>query len=154
MIYDLLGKLNLLTSSYYLPVTCSNSLDLKRKFKEEPDRDDQEASNDEAQLAKERERKRQSRWGPQQPVIKEEKLTQSATSSVSSPSSSSSFYNPSPAQQPTSILARSAVLSRITTADPQILTYAVRVFGTTDLTEEQWKQCMDQVKVILRLPVA
>ena len=129
---------------------------MKRKFKEEPDRDDQEASNDEAQLAKERERKRQSRWGPQQPVIKEENPTQSATSSVSSPSpsSSSSFNNPSPAQPPPSILARSAVLSRITTADPQILTYAVRVFGTTDLTEEQWKQCMDQVKVFLRLSLA
>ena len=45
------------------------------------------------------------------------------------------------------VLARSSVLSRITSADPQILTYAVRVFGTTDLTEDQWKQCMDQVKV-------
>jgi hypothetical protein len=39
-------------------------------------------------------------------------------------------------------------LSRITSADPQILTYAVRVFGTTDLTEDQWKQCLDQVKVL------
>lgn len=55
------------------------------------------------------------------------------------------FAGPSMPNQ--TVLARSSVLSRITTADPQILTYAVRVFGTTDLTEEQWKQCMDQVKV-------
>lgn len=52
---------------------------------------------------------------------------------------------PSMANQ--TVLGRSLFLSRITSADPQILTYAVRVFGTTDLTEDQWKQCMDQVKV-------
>ena len=45
------------------------------------------------------------------------------------------------------IMGQSSILSRIT-SDPQILTYAVRVFGTTDLTEDQWKQCMDQIKVI------
>lgn len=50
------------------------------------------------------------------------------------------------------MLARSTILSRITSADPQILTYAVRVFGTTDLTEDQWKQCMDQVKVTMSAP--
>jgi len=52
-----------------------------------------------------------------------------------------------PSSTPNSILSRSSILSRITTADPQILNYAVRVFGTTDLSEDQWKQCMDQVKV-------
>lgn len=52
-----------------------------------------------------------------------------------------------PSSTPNSILSRSSILSRITTADPQILNYAVRVFGTTDLSEDQWKQCMDQVKM-------
>jgi len=52
-----------------------------------------------------------------------------------------------PSSASNSILSRSSILSRITSADPQILNYAVRVFGTTDLSEDQWKQCMDQVKV-------
>lgn len=55
------------------------------------------------------------------------------------------FAGPSTTNQ--TVLGRSSFLSRITSADPQILTYAVRVFGTTDLTEDQWKQCLDQVKV-------
>lgn len=56
-----------------------------------------------------------------------------------------SFAGPSTTNQ--TVLGRSSFLSRITSADPQILTYAVRVFGTTDLTEDQWKQCLDQVKM-------
>lgn len=57
-----------------------------------------------------------------------------------------SIAGPSTTNQ--TVLGRSSFLSRITSADPQILTYAVRVFGTTDLTEDQWKQCLDQVKVL------
>ncbi len=32
--------------------------------------------------------------------------------------------------------------------NPQLIQYAIRVFGTTDLEESQWKQCEDQIKVI------
>ena len=101
----------------------SHNVDLKRKIKQEPE------DFDESKTA-ERERKRQSRWGPQE--IKSE------------PGSAGLPLGPGAHQ---SFLARSAVLSRITSADPQILQYAVKLFGTTDLTEDQWKQCMDQVKV-------
>ena len=97
---------------------------MKRKYKE--------LEEEEPSKARERERKRQSRWGPQE-VKAEPKIE--AMGEVSPP-----ILNQT-------VLARSSVLSRITSADPQILTYAIRVFGTTDLTEEQWKQCMDQVKV-------
>ena len=104
---------------------------MKRKFKEEAD-------DIENNKMKERERKRQSRWGPQE-------ATHQAPSMVSMSNPDMGFPGTSVANQ--TVLARSAVLSRITSADPQILTYAVKVFGTTDLTEDQWKQCMDQVKV-------
>lgn len=107
---------------------------MKRKFKEEADGS---VSNN----LGERERKRQSRWGPQDSKIKIEPNV--AASPISMPNiglAGTSGVNQT-------VLARSSVLSRITTADPQILTYAVKVFGTTDLTEDQWKQCMDQVKV-------
>ncbi|KAI9562350.1 hypothetical protein GHT06_013315 [Daphnia sinensis] len=109
-------------------------LDYKRKFKEE-------AEEPENSKFKEKERKRQSRWGPQEVKI------EPALAMNSAPNSSAhlGFAGPSMANQ--TILGRSSFLSRITSADPQILTYAVRVFGTTDLTEDQWKQCMDQVKM-------
>ena len=29
----------------------------------------------------------------------------------------------------------------------QLVQYAIRVFGSTDLSESQWKQCEDQMKV-------
>ncbi|CAG0881017.1 unnamed protein product [Darwinula stevensoni] len=32
-------------------------------------------------------------------------------------------------------------------SDPQLIAYAVRVYGNTNLTEEQWKQCEDQIKL-------
>lgn len=118
-------------------MTTTSGLDFKRKFKEEAD--DSENSK-----LKERERKRQSRWGPQ------EVKTEPAPLAVSSvPIPNLGFPGLSTTNQ--SVLARSSVLSRITSADPQILTYAVKVFGTTDLTEEQWKQCMDQVKVSISI---
>lgn len=106
---------------------------MKRKFKEEAD--DLENSK-----FKERERKRQSRWGPQEVKVEPVAVANSV------PIPNMGFAGPSSTNQ--TVLARSSVLSRITSADPQILTYAVRVFGTTDLTEDQWKQCMDQVKVM------
>lgn len=107
---------------------------MKRKFKEEPD-----DSND--SKLRERERKRQSRWGPQETKVKIE------PTEIASPIAMPSLGLPGTSGINQTVLARSSVLSRITTADPQILTYAVKVFGTTDLTEDQWKQCMDQVKV-------
>merc|ERR1719273_2473912 len=32
-------------------------------------------------------------------------------------------------------------------SNPELIQYAIRVFGTTDLTESQWKQCEDQIKM-------
>jgi hypothetical protein len=31
--------------------------------------------------------------------------------------------------------------------NPQLVQYAMRVFGSTDLTDDQWRQCEDQQKV-------
>ena len=41
----------------------------------------------------------------------------------------------------------SGSLTGVTRNDPQLIQYAIRVFGTTDLEESQWKQCEDQIKV-------
>ena len=38
-------------------------------------------------------------------------------------------------------------LTGITKADPELIQYAIKVFGTTDLSDSQWKQCEDQIKV-------
>jgi len=104
--------------------------EMKRKFKEESNEEEESVKG------KEKERKRQSRWGPQELKV-EPKLEPKLE-----------LNDGQPLQLPKqTVLARSSFLTRITSADPQILTYAVRVFGTTDLSEDQWKQCMDQVKM-------
>ena len=33
--------------------------------------------------------------------------------------------------------------------NPQLIQYAIQVFGSTDLEDSQWKQCEDQLKVCL-----
>ena len=40
-------------------------------------------------------------------------------------------------------------LSAVRAANPSLLAYAQRVFGSVDLDEDQWKQCEDQMKVII-----
>merc|ERR1711962_1588618 len=40
-------------------------------------------------------------------------------------------------------------LTSITQTDPQLIQYAIKVFGSTDLTDAQWKQCEDQIKMSL-----
>ena len=44
-------------------------------------------------------------------------------------------------------------LTSITQTDPQLIQYAIKVFGSTDLTDAQWKQCEDQIKVSMFLYV-
>ena len=39
------------------------------------------------------------------------------------------------------------MLTSLTRNNPAIIAYANRVFGTLDLSESQWKQCEDQMKV-------
>ena len=34
-------------------------------------------------------------------------------------------------------------------SNPNLIRYAIQVFGTSDLEESQWKQCEDQLKVIM-----
>ena len=43
----------------------------------------------------------------------------------------------------------SGPLTSVRRNNPQLVQYAIRVFGTTDLEESQWKQCEDQIKVII-----
>ena len=49
------------------------------------------------------------------------------------------------------VLAQPGILPMTGTAPPgthpQLIQYAIKVFGTTDLEASQWKQCEDQMKV-------
>ena len=47
---------------------------------------------------------------------------------------------------PVSVTVPNALIG-ITKTDPELIQYAMKVFGTTDLSESQWKQCEDQIKV-------
>ena len=39
------------------------------------------------------------------------------------------------------------MVSKLTRNSPAIISYASKVFGTLDLTDAQWKQCEEQMKV-------
>ena len=52
-----------------------------------------------------------------------------------------------PVLLPTPGMLPSGSLKNVGRSNPELIQYAIRVFGTTDLTESQWKQCEDQIKV-------
>ena len=51
---------------------------------------------------------------------------------------------------PTPGVLPSGPLKTVGKNNPELIQYAIRVFGSTDLTDSQWKQCEDQIKVYLR----
>ena len=51
---------------------------------------------------------------------------------------------------PTPGVLPSGPLKNVGKSNPELIQYAIRVFGSTDLTDSQWKQCEDQIKVYLR----
>ncbi|CAG0888551.1 unnamed protein product [Cyprideis torosa] len=57
---------------------------------------------------------------------------------IPGPSGASIVVPPSLVDVPTKVCGRS---------DPELVKYAIRVYGHTDLTEDQWKQCEDQIKL-------
>ena len=54
-----------------------------------------------------------------------------------------------PVLLPTPGVLPSVPLTNVGRSNPELIQYAIRVFGTTDLTESQWKQCEDQIKVCM-----
>ena len=52
-----------------------------------------------------------------------------------------------PVLLPTPGILPSGPLTSVGKSNPELVQYAIRVFGSTDLTESQWKQCEDQIKV-------
>jgi len=52
-----------------------------------------------------------------------------------------------PVLLPTPGVLPSGSLKNVGGSNPELIQYAIRVFGTTDLTESQWKQCEDQIKM-------
>ena len=49
--------------------------------------------------------------------------------------------------QPAVLPAGGPALPPACQANPHLIQYAIKVFGTTDLDASQWKQCEDQLKV-------
>lgn len=39
------------------------------------------------------------------------------------------------------------MISKLTRNNPAIISYALKVFGSLDLTDAQWKQCEEQMKM-------
>ncbi|KAH8278960.1 hypothetical protein KR018_011779 [Drosophila ironensis] len=109
-------------------IECRNELsDEERREREEAAAageaiDDLEDGTDKETLRQRRKRERKSRWGE-----KDQSLP-----------GSSNFGN-----------QNKPVLSNITRSDPALLQYARLNYGSTQLSEEQWKQCEEHYKVNL-----
>lgn len=93
-----------------------------------------------------RKRKRRSRWAPEG----------SKPDSPSSVSSLLAINVPPPGYQgiPAPVhqgQGTTPSLSRITRTEPGLLRYAMQTFGTTSLSEEDWKKAEDHYKVKRRL---
>ncbi|KAK2706783.1 SURP and G-patch domain-containing protein 1-like isoform X2 [Artemia franciscana] len=84
--------------------------------------------------------KKRSRWGPQ--VDEKVALPPPAVVNITSLA-----IGGTSSTKPTLIPANQPLLSQIKYSDPEVIQYAKRVFGTTNLTDAQWKQCTDQLKM-------
>jgi len=86
-------------------------------------------------------KKRKSRWGKQESPETIPSMAGPCSSmgapGVAIPTALGGLVQKFPTPQLTSLGA----------GNPDLLAYAQRVFGTTDLTEAQWKQCEDQLKM-------
>ena len=84
-------------------------------------------------------RKRKSRWGNKDEAVPE--VGVSTPSSLGAPG----VALPTALGSPASLATRTA-LTPARAANPSLLAYAQRVFGSVDLDEAQWRQCEDQLK--------
>jgi len=107
--------------------------------------DDSQSKKNKTEIAAKVEpaKKRKSRWGTQEPA---EALPNIACppSSVGAPGVAIPTALGGLVQK---LVSPTTNLLDIRTGNPGLSAYAQKVFGTTDLSENQWKQCEDQLKM-------
>lgn len=98
-----------------------------------------------------RKRKRRSRWAP------EDDKADSAPAPIAIPSLPPTNVPPPgyrgiPASGTQGVAGQSSapMLSRVNRTEPGLLRYAMQSFGTTNLSEEDWKKAEDHYKVLLK----
>jgi len=89
-------------------------------------------------------KKRKSRWGKQEPPVSIPSQSVPATCSVGAPGVAIPTALGGTVQK---LVTPSPKLTDISSGNPGLVAYAHRVFGTSDLTGAQWKQCEDQYKM-------
>ncbi|KAK6631411.1 hypothetical protein RUM44_005938 [Polyplax serrata] len=83
-----------------------------------------------------RKRKRKSRWGDAVPT----------TSNIQPPTLATNLNLQTPGKLPT---PKTNLLSQLTRSDPGLIQYARQTFGSTNLSEEDWKKAEDHYKINL-----
>eukprot|EP00092_Neocalanus_flemingeri_P002757 GFUD01002952.1.p1 GENE.GFUD01002952.1~~GFUD01002952.1.p1 ORF type:complete len:1101 (-),score=245.48 GFUD01002952.1:544-3789(-) len=96
-----------------------------------------------ATVKEEPSKKRRSRWGKQEPAETVPSMT-GAPSSVGAPGVAIPTALGGLVQK---LVSPSSNLTDIKAGNTGLFAYAQRVFGTADLTDSQWKQCEDQLKM-------
>lgn len=94
-------------------------------------------------------KKRKSRWGKQEPDVEPPKMM-----SISTPVVPAVGIGAPGVAIPTQLggmvqklVTPQTKLAELNAGNPALVAYAKRVFGSTDLSDAQWKQCEDQLKM-------
>ncbi|KAK7574341.1 hypothetical protein V9T40_011532 [Parthenolecanium corni] len=101
-----------------------------------------------------RKRKRKSRWAPESSKVDPSSIATSPAVNVATPSSIGSVVPiiPQSQQNQSKTLPRvggSPLISQVTRTDPALLQYALKSFGTLNLSEDDWKKAEDHYKINL-----
>jgi len=113
------------------------------ELKESFDDSQNKKNKSETAVKEEPSKKRKSRWGKQEAAEKMPNIA-CTPSSVGAPGVAIPTALGGLVQK---LVSPSTNLMDIRTGNPGLSAYALRVFGTNDLTENQWKQCEDQLKM-------
>lgn len=86
-----------------------------------------------------RKRKRRSRWAPEEADAGPLPITSLPPTNIPPPGYQGTPAAPMP--------GAGTQLSRVNRTDPGLLRYAIQTFGTTNLSDEDWKKAEDHYKV-------
>lgn len=109
------------------------------------DNDSQSSSN-----SRNRNKKKRSRWGEKIDATSSPSVLAAGGATGPPPLMSLSVAPAATSQIPTSFAnQQKPLLTKITRTDPALLQYARLNYGSTNLTEEDWKKCEDHYKISL-----
>lgn len=141
------GNINQQQQQHQLQRNQSSMMQRQQQQQQQPDGNDSQSSSNSRNRNN---KKKRSRWG--------EKIENTGAQQQQQPPPLMSLSIPSAAGGSSSITSQiptsfgnqqKPILSKITRTDPALLQYARQNYGSTNLSEEDWKKCEDHYKINL-----